>query len=93
MMLWSEKLLGGKRLVDWTFPVLEANGTMGGDNYAVVHSGNYQTDLAYRITNPNNTTRISAFQNPPSYFLFYTPKPVYITDIYAVCGSDGIIFL
>lgn len=83
--LWSKKMFCGvKRLVDWAFPVLTANGTVGGDGYAVTMSL-ATWGPAYNITNPK---RVGASQivgcgsNPPSYILFYSPNHVYISEVY-----------
>lgn len=81
--IFSKRLLmdGGKRLVDWTFPTLTANGTIGGNAYGVMMSRE-TLGPAYKITQPTNTSAVGCATNPPSYILFYSPVPVYIGTVY-----------
>lgn len=98
MVSKSKKVLMAGGLKDWVSPDLEKAGIIGGEDYAATMSY-YSPETAYLCFNSSNTANRGPYSNPPSWLLFYTPKPVYITKIYFASisswssRSDCIIYV
>ena len=61
----------------WTQPTLSSNGTLGGDSFAVATSDNSNT--AYYAINGTGSGWIN--NNVNSYYIFYNPIPLCVTQI------------
>lgn len=68
---------------DWTQPVLSANGTMGGDSFAVSQSSYNNTgNEAYQVfNNDNKSWQSKAYDTNPQWLTFYNPKPLKLEKI------------
>lgn len=75
--------------VETTFvqPVLSADGTLGGSNFAVYASNPAAGYPLYRAFDNNNSTESS--NNYPSYLLFYNPLPLKLSQLDIVNQSSG----
>ena len=65
----------------WTQPVLTANGTLGGDSFAVTESGSYNdSNPAYRVFD-SDTSSHCIFDKSSGYLMFYNPNPLKVTEL------------
>lgn len=64
---------------DWVQPVLTANGTMGGDSFAV--RGANSGSNAYLAYDGNASTYLALWSNLVNETYFYNPKPLKITTL------------
>lgn len=69
-------------------PTLSANGTMGGDEFAVEQSSTYSSNSAYKMFDNNASTEAVADQTS-AYFTFYNPDPLNVTAIAITNESDS----
>ena len=81
------KLLTGKTSTtyykdgEFKTPTLSANGTMGGNNYAVSsNAGTAWHAIASRTYNGKYITKYANEKSSTMYFYIYTPKPTIVTD-------------
>lgn len=69
-------------------PILSADGTMGGDEFAVEQSSTYSSYSAYKMFDNNASTEAVADQTN-AYFTFYNPDPLNVTAITITNESDS----
>lgn len=70
----------------WTQPVLSANGTIGGDSFACVASGEKSSYYAWKAFN-NNTSDYWHIDSVPSWIEWYNPNPLKITKVVFTTGE------
>ena len=69
-------------------PILTANGTMGGDSFAVEQSSTLSSYYAYKMFDNNASTEaVADYSN--AYFTFYNPNPLNVTAIAITNDSDS----
>lgn len=81
------KTFGG---VETTFtqPVLSANGTLGGSNFAVYSPNEYNGNYAYRTFDNNNSTDWDA-NATSTYITFYNPNALKLSSINYISTAYG----
>lgn len=65
---------------DWAQPVLSANGTVGGDSFAVEATTSSSSYPAYKAF--DNTNGYWIAQTVSAYITFYNPKPLKVTNLH-----------
>ena len=67
----------------WTQPVLNSNGIMGGDSFAVSASSEYDSNfVAYHAFDGNTSTEWATLGNStPCYISFYSPTPIKVSQL------------
>ena len=79
----------------WTQPILTANGTMGGDSFAVSASSefdsNYQAYMAF--DNSSSSQWASSGSSTPCYIEFYNPIPLRVTELTITNRNDNETFI
>lgn len=68
----------------WTQPVLTANGTLGGDSFAVALSSTSNNQPAYMAFDGNADTSLRTGNDQPSWVTMYNPVPLKVTKIHYV---------
>lgn len=73
----------------WTQPVLSANGTMGGDSFAVSATSSYSTRQPYMAFDGNRATKWGIDNSSATESLiFYNPVPLKVKKITQTISSD-----
>lgn len=67
----------------WTQPVLNSNGTLGGDSFAVSNTTHTQELPSYYMFDNNGSTYAQYFtsNNAGKYFIFYNPNKLNVTQL------------
>ena len=95
LSLVSRLLIGIQQGLPWTQPVLTANGTLGGDSFAVdassYYSGSPEMPAWKAMDGTGSSSAYSRWQSTanPSWYVFYNPVPLKITNIQVMNGSSG----
>jgi hypothetical protein len=76
---------------DWTQPVLTANGTMGGESFAVsassIYDGNYQPSNVFDENLTNEWEPVNS-GGLPAYIEFYNPKKLKVSKLTITNGNQ-----
>lgn len=75
-------------------PVLTANGTIGGDTFAVgswcgKYGGTINEGNPYQATNYDSGRFQVDTHDTPCYLIYYNPEPIYLTSIELSCRRSG----
>ena len=68
---------------EWVQPILSANGTLGGNSFAVQANSNYSSFYAYKAFDGNTGTswQSNGTSASATYLIFYNPNPLTVTKI------------
>lgn len=72
----------------WTQPVLSANGTLGGNSFAVAQSNVNDSDYAYKAFDNNSSTQFTN-KGKTGSLTFYNPVPIKVTNLHIMNGFNG----
>ena len=95
MNIFSKEMLFSKNaaISAWIQPILSANGTLGGDSFAVEASNTYSSNYAWKAFDdvsantywsPGTTSTLAK-----TYYTFYNPEPLNVTQIECVCTANN----
>lgn len=87
--LYKEIIRKYYKYVAWTQPILSANGTMGGNSFAVEASTTESGHPAYYAFDGSDSTRWGATSSSvPQWLTFYNPEKLKVTNIAIKNRSD-----
>lgn len=104
MNIFSKKfLMESEKIVTFVRPNLSANGTMGGNNFAVSGTIGSTANAPYKAVDGNSSTNWVAMGTTAVVFQFYNPKPLNVTgmsityeksnytatNVVVLCSNDG----
>lgn len=82
------------QVTPWTQPVLTANGTIGGNSFAVAMDSQYQSRAAWYafdgVTTYNGNTQAHTANGQPHWIEFYNPRPLIVTKMTVYNGGANV---
>ena len=75
---------------DWEQPVLNADGTIGGDSFAVKLSSVQGSHLAFHAFDNKTDTFARTGAPQPQWFMMYNPNPLNISKIEYIFGTNNL---
>jgi hypothetical protein len=89
-----ESIPSGGATVPWTQPVLTANGTIGGNSFAVAMDSQYQSRAAWYafdgVTTYDGNKQAHTANGQPHWIEFYNPQPLIVTKMTVYNGGDNV---
>lgn len=93
MKFYKEIVRKYYKIVEQIFesPILTANGTMGGDNFACNQSSVYSNEYAYKAFDGNSESHWHSGDNAslPHWLAWYNPKPIKINHLTLIVGHSS----